>query len=92
MTPKSGKLVPLVLDELDLGQAMDGIEIRAEAYERTAAYLDGDEEDDADDPFIIEEVNDADEARAIAEHYRHIHDELERQWDEWRKSQGKETP
>ncbi len=92
MTPKSGKMVPIVLDELDLGQAMGGIEIRAEAYERTAEYLDsesaGDDFDYGDDPFIIEEVTDAYEARAIAEHYRHIHAELERQWDEWRKSKG----
>jgi hypothetical protein len=88
MAWKTGKLVPLLLDEHDLGQAIDGISIRAEAYERTAAYLEGEEEDDPLDPFIIEEVNNSSEARGIAEHYRRIEAELRRQWKQWQETEG----
>lgn len=92
-TPKSGKMVPLVLDTLDLGQALDALDTRAEAYERTAAYLKAEEEgegyDMGDDFFVIEEVSDSDEARAIAKHFRHIQHSLERQWEEWQRQQPK---
>lgn len=92
-TPKSGKLVPLVLDSLDLGQALDALDTRAEAYERTADYLKAEEEGDgydmADAFFVIEEVRDSDEALAIAKHFSHIQHSLEEQWEEWQKQQPK---
>lgn len=84
MGPKSGELVPLLLDALDLGQTLDALDTRAECYERTAAYLDGESGDDGDDPFSIEEVDDADEARGIAAYFREIEDSLQAQWDAWR--------
>ncbi|MCC7477015.1 hypothetical protein IT575_01035 [bacterium] len=89
-TPKSGQTVPLQLDPLDLGQTLDALDSRAAAYEKTAAYLDGDGEAgwdiDAEDGglFVIEEVRDADEARAIASHFRAIEASLQAQWDAWR--------
>ncbi len=42
-TPRTGRVVPLELDELDLGQALDALDSRSHAYERTAAYLDGED-------------------------------------------------
>ena len=63
-------LVSLTLTRNDLGQIIDGIEQRAELYERTARYLDTDSPNDAEDG--IAEVRDSDEARGIAEHYRAI--------------------
>jgi hypothetical protein len=92
-TPKSGKFVPLVLDTMDIGQALDALDTRAEAYERTAEYLEAEEEgegyDFGDDFFVIEEVSDSDEARAIANHFRHIQSVLQKQWDEWEEQQPK---
>lgn len=86
MTPKSGKLVPLLLDTMDLGQTLDALDTRAEAYERTAEYLDG--ADAGGLGFVIEEVNDAAEARSIAEHFRHVQTVLQAQWNEWCEQQS----
>ncbi len=59
------------LDDFELGQLLDGLEIRAEAWEKTAHYLlHGDLPDG--EPFIIEECNRPEEAEQIAEHYRSI--------------------
>jgi len=57
------------LDERDLGQLLDGLEKRAESWERTAEYLrsgyiDGD--------YIVEECSKPEEADGIAAHYRSI--------------------
>ena len=57
------------LDSLDLGQLLDGLELRAESWERTAEYLRsgyiaGD--------FIVEECCKPEEADDIAAHYRSI--------------------
>ena len=59
------------LDELDLGQLLDGLEARAESWERTADYLRTDQMPDGE-LFIIEECSDADEADGIAKHFRSI--------------------
>jgi hypothetical protein len=53
------------LEENDLGQLLDGLESRAEAWERTANYH-RTGESPAD--FIVEECNDADEAENISAH------------------------
>ena len=63
--------IRIELSALDIGQLIDGLENRAESWERTAAYLGEDGMPD-DELFIIEECSDADEARMIAEHYRSI--------------------
>jgi hypothetical protein len=64
------------LDALDLGQLLDGLEARAEAWEKTADYhLTG--ESPAD--FIVEECSDADEAIRIAAHYHSIITKIQQQ-------------
>ena len=59
------------LTDVDLFQALDGLEIRAEAWEKTAHYLEHGELL-AGEVFIVEECSRADEAEQIAEHYRKI--------------------
>lgn len=72
------KMVRIEMSDIDLGQTLDALDTRAEAYEKTAAYLDG--ESIEDDGFIIEEVNDSYEARRVAEHFRSIMAKIEEQW------------
>jgi hypothetical protein len=62
----------------DLGQVIDGLEARAEAWRLTAVYLDTGE---APDGFVIEECSDAEEARRIAEHYQRIIRTVVEQWE-----------
>jgi len=69
------------LNGLDLGQLIDGLEARATAWRLTAAYL---ETGEAPDGFLIEECDDAEEARRIAEHYHRILEDLIRQQAEQR--------
>ena len=57
------------LDELDLGQLLDRLDARVDAWEKTAAYH-RTGETPAD--FIVEECANADEADKIAAHYRSI--------------------
>lgn len=57
------------LNSLDLGQLIDGLEARADAWRLTAVYL---ETGEVPDGFVIEECSDAEEARRIAEHYQRI--------------------
>ena len=57
------------LNGLDLGQLIDGLEARADAWRLTAVYL---ETGESPDGFVIEECSYAEEARRIAEHYKRI--------------------
>lgn len=57
------------LNGLDLGQLIDGLEARADAWRLTAVYW---ETGEAPDGFVIEECSDAEEARLIAGHYESI--------------------
>ena len=66
------------LDELDLGQLLDGLEVRADAWEKTACYH---QTGAAPPDFIVEECNDAEEAEQIANHYRSIISKIEKQRD-----------
>lgn len=57
------------LEENDLGQILDGLNVRAEAWERTAEYLrsgfiHGD--------YVVEECSKPEEADSIARHYRSL--------------------
>lgn len=63
------KIYGIKLDGHDLGQLLDGLEVRADAWEKTAEY-----HRTAQSPpgFIVEECNDADEADRIATHYQTI--------------------
>jgi len=62
------------LSGLDLGQLLDGLEVRARAWRDTATYLETTEATSPD--FVAEECNDEDEARRIAAHYDRIIDPL----------------
>ena len=57
------------LDENDLGQILDGLEVRAAAWEQTADYH---RTCQASPVFLVEECDDADEAATIARRYRAI--------------------
>ena len=63
------KSYTIQLDSLDLGQLLDGLELRAESWERTAEYL---RSGYIADGFIVEECNKPEEADHIAAHYRAI--------------------
>ena len=60
----------LRLESNDLGQLLDGLRSRSEAWHDTAEYLMSGSSSRED--FIAEECNDVDEARNIAEHYDRI--------------------
>ncbi|MBA3962200.1 MAG: hypothetical protein H0X40_09895 [Chthoniobacterales bacterium] len=67
----------LLLDELDIGQALDGLRGRQEAWANTAVFLrDG---SFPGEPFLCEECSSEDEALKIAGHYRRIIDQIEGQ-------------
>lgn len=57
------------LDSLDLGQLLDGLEMRTESWERTAEYL---RSGYVADDLIVEECSKSEEADDIAAHYRSI--------------------
>ncbi|RYD74016.1 MAG: hypothetical protein EOP84_20605 [Verrucomicrobiaceae bacterium] len=72
------KIYRIELDDLDLGQLLDGLETRAESWEKTADYL-RTEEMPGGDFFLIEECSEPEEADGIAEHYRSIIDKIQKQ-------------
>ena len=51
------------LDDLDLGQLLDGLESQAESWEKTADYLRTEEMPDSE-IFLIEECSDLEEAQS----------------------------
>jgi hypothetical protein len=63
------KIYCIELDGLDLGQLLDGLEARAEAWEKTADFH---RTGKSPPDFIVEECNDANEAKSIASRYRSI--------------------
>jgi hypothetical protein len=72
------KTYRIELDDFDLGQILDGLEIRAEAWEKTANYhRTGEPPPD----FIVEECNNAEEADRIAAHYRSIITKISKQME-----------
>jgi len=80
MMPTMGKEFTFTLGENDVGRLLDGLEIRAESWERTADYL-----RDSSMPeggiFIIEDCSEPTEADAIAEHYRSIIKKIQSQME-----------
>jgi hypothetical protein len=60
------------LNDFDLGQLIDGLEVRARAWRDTATYLHTGEAPSAN--FVMEECRDAEEAERLAEHYERIRD------------------
>lgn len=73
------KLITLTLNDLDVGQVLDGLEQRRIVWQATAEYLENGSTDLSD---CIEECSDADEAQAIANHYQEIIAKIKRQRDE----------
>lgn len=73
------KTYVLRLDDTDVGQLLDGLEARAEAWEKTADYH---RTGESPSDFIVEECNDAHEADGIANHYRSIIAKIQRQQEE----------
>ncbi len=61
----------------DLGQVIDGLQSRSEAWHGTAEYFESGHSPHED--FVIEDCNDADEARAIAADYDRIIAEIQNQ-------------
>jgi len=57
------------LDEFDLGQVLDGLEVRATAWEKTAVYH---RTGESPPDVIVEECRDVEEAEKIAAHYRSV--------------------
>jgi hypothetical protein len=70
------KTYRIELEELDLGQLLDGLEVRADAWEKTANYH---RTGKSPADFIVEECTDASEAERIAGHYRSIISKIQEQ-------------
>jgi hypothetical protein len=69
----------IYLSGLDLGQLLDGLEVRRQAWLDSARYLRSG--DMPNDTFVCEECRDASEADRIAEHYTRIAATIRRQRD-----------
>ena len=72
-----GKRFTITLASLDLGQLLDGLRSRAEAWRKTAEFMESGYTND--DTFVVEECTDSAEAERIAEHFETIVDSIERQ-------------
>jgi hypothetical protein len=75
----------IVLDDFDLGQMLDGLEVRAKAWENTAEYLRTGES--PEEFFVAEECRDADEADELGQHYRSIIQKIRDQMAQQRRDQ-----
>ena len=62
--------VTLKLSRLDVGQVMDGLQVRLEAWRGTQMYFESGFPPSPD--FMIEDASDAEEAEQIADHYERI--------------------
>lgn len=72
-----GKTYTIRLEQNDLGQLLDGLRSRSSAWHDTAEYLESGSS--PRDDFIVEECSDAEEARAIGDHYDRIITTIETQ-------------
>jgi hypothetical protein len=77
-----GKTFQITLEDFDLGQLLDGLNARAEAWRKTADYMGTGEL--PKEFFVCEECNDADEARKMAEYYERIISNIETQIEQQR--------
>jgi hypothetical protein len=68
------------LEAQDLGQLLDGLEVRAESWRRTAEYLRTGEMPDGE-LFIIDECSDEEEADEIAAQYEAIIKNIQNQME-----------
>jgi hypothetical protein len=72
-----GKTYAIRFEDKDLGQLLDGLHCRSEAWHGTAEYLESGHTPRED--FVIEECSDAEEANAIAADYDRIIANIETQ-------------
>ncbi len=77
VSPIMGKTFSIRLKSNDLGQLLDGLRHRLDAWLETATYMESGYTHRED--FIVEECRDADEARAIAANYERIITTIQRQ-------------
>ncbi len=75
------RIYGLKLNELDLGQLLDGLECRAESWEKTAEYFRTEIMPEGEF-FLVEECRELDEAEEIASHYRSIISKIRKQVEE----------
>ena len=73
--PKPPAAVTVTLSSNDFGQMMDGLRSRLESWDNTVLHFDGESEYD----MQVEECSDQEEARNIANHYRALIADLEKQ-------------
>ena len=73
--PHMAKQYTIKLEENDLGQILDGLQVRADSWRRTAEYLKTGEMSD-DSFFIIEECSDHEEAGRFSARYEDIIENL----------------
>jgi hypothetical protein len=82
------KRFTLQLDSRDVFQLLDGLELRAQSWERTAEYLrSGYVEDD----YLVEECHKPEEADDIAAHYRAIIESIRKQVETQQWSVGRDS-
>ena len=72
-----GKKLTITLESLDLGQLVERLQAREEAWQKTADFMESGYS--ADDSFVCEECTDADEATRIANYYGRIIRNIEEQ-------------
>jgi hypothetical protein len=70
------QIVKLKLPRLMVGQIIDGLRERQKVWLLTAEFM---ETGTTEEPCIIEECSDTDEARSIAAYYEEIINEIKRQ-------------
>ena len=75
------KTYRIELDEHNLGQLLDGLEIRAESWKRTADYLRTGEMPDGE-LFLTEDCSDEEEAVGLAARYQAIIKNIRGQMEE----------
>ncbi len=73
------EIVTLRLPKDFVGQMLDGLQCREDAYRATAEYLEDGSLPSAD--FVIEEMSDAQEAHQLADAYAEIIRTIQRQRD-----------
>jgi hypothetical protein len=74
------KIYRIELDDVDLHQALDGLELRAEAWEKTANSLRTGKMPEGEF-FLIEECSDEHEAEQIGKRYRSIVEKIRKQME-----------
>jgi hypothetical protein len=73
------KMFSIQISETDLGQLIDGLCVRADAWEKTARYH---RTGEVPHDILVEECRDAEEAEQIAEHYGSIIANIRKQKEE----------